>query len=141
MSLRRRTWLDHHDLRSYFEPNEIRLIEEYRKLGFVVGAKSGPVVLAFHDAVQRIGERVLRVLAAAALLVGGAMAYRKKRLRELFSDPGSAGMLLFLALYSSALALSVATSVYDRYTLVNLVVLCLLAARVVTLGFGSEARS
>jgi hypothetical protein len=77
------------------------------------------------------------------LLASAAIAYRRGRLRELLLDAGNLGMLLFLTAYSLALSLSAVPSVYDRYTLVNLLVLCLLAARVsaMTLGRAAMAKS
>jgi hypothetical protein len=141
LDLRKRSWLGHYDQRSYFEPNEIRLIGEYKKLGFDVGARSGPAILAYNDLVRRIGEGLLRLLSVAALILGMAIAYRRKHLRDLLLDPGNLGMLLFLILYSLALCISAVLTIYDRYTLVNLLVLCLLAARVGAMTFGREAKT
>jgi hypothetical protein len=143
LALRKWSWVAHSDERSYLQPHEVQLLDEYTKLGFPVGARSGSVLLLSSDVVGKVGEWVLRILSGALLLASAAIAYRRGRLRELLLDAGNLGMLLFLTAYSLALSLSAVPSVYDRYTLVNLLVLCLLAARVsaMTLGRAAMAKS
>jgi hypothetical protein len=121
-------WLEHYDGLSYFAPYELKLLEIYKKNGFQIAAKERPFIFALNEFSVSTGESVLRAAALGVLVWCMISGYRKRRLREHVSDPTNIGLVLFLGVYAFLVALS-APFLYDRYTLVDLVVLCILAAR------------
>jgi len=139
LNLRRDSWLAHYDDRSYFEPNELRLRMEYSKRGIEVVQKP-PLIFRLNEW-SWIAGVLLRVLAFGALGACAIIAGRHRMLRELVSDPSVIGIAAFLASYSLVVAVSAPLYVYDRYTIVNLLLACILAARVAALTLDGKRAS
>jgi len=122
-------WSAHYDKLGSFSPYELTLLEEYKRNGFQVADKEMPLSFALNEFSVGAGELVVRAAALGILGLCIILGSRRGILRELAQDPVNIGMTLFLIVYSYLVALST-PFVYDRYTLVNLVILCILAARI-----------
>jgi hypothetical protein len=121
-------WLTHYDELSYFSPAEVRLLGLYNNNGFPIKEKERPLSFVFNEFSSNWGEKLLRIAALCVLGFCVILAFRRGRLEELAHDPANIGIAMFLVVYSYLVGLS-APFLYDRYTYVNLVILCLFAAR------------
>jgi hypothetical protein len=129
LGYRKDMWLRHFNRLSYFAPYELTLLDIYGKSGFQVDELEVPPVFALNDFSVKKGERMLRIAALGTLLCCLIFGYRRGNLREYVTDPTNIAIVLFLGIYAFLVALS-GPFLYDRYTLVNLLILCILAARI-----------
>ena len=135
---RQNLWLAHYNSLSYLTPYELTLLEEYKKDGFQVAEKERPLSFVLNEFSVSAGEPLVRAAALGGLGWCLMLGARRGRLRELAHDPVNIGIALFLIVYSYLVGLS-APFIYDRYTYVNLVVLCILAARIAAMMLSSKA--
>jgi hypothetical protein len=135
---RQDSWLAHYDALSYFSPYELILLEGYGKNGFRVQEKERPLTFVLNEFSASTGEPLVRAVAAGILGLCVIAGFIKGRLGELARDPINIGMSLLLFVYAYLVGLS-APFLYDRYTYVNLIVFCILAARIAAMTFGAKA--
>ena len=136
LSMRRQLWREHFDERSYFTDYEVKLLPEYRKIGFEI-AQNQPLIFTLNMLTREGGEWVIRFAAIGLIALYAAIAFRRRTLRALLQDPVNIGLILFLATYSACVVVSIPV-VYDRYAYVNLVVLCLFASRWASMAQGRD---
>jgi hypothetical protein len=133
-------WLAHYNGLSYFSPYELTLLEEYRKNGFQIMEKERPLSFILNEFSVTTGEPLVRAAALGLLGLCVILGYRKGKLGELAHDPVNVGIALLLIVYSYLVGLS-APFLYDRYTFVNLVVLCIFASRIAAMTLPAKAVS
>ena len=136
---RQDSWLAHYDALSYFSPYELILVEGYEKNGFRVQEKERPLSFVLNEFSAGTGEPLVRAAAVGMLGLCVIAGFIKGRLGELARDPINIGISLFLFVYAYLVGLS-APFLYDRYTYVNLIVFCILAARIAAMTLGAKAR-
>jgi hypothetical protein len=122
-------WRAHYDQRSYFEPVELEWLPKLRRDGFEISAPGPSPLFALSRFSTRAGESIIRWAAMSLLALSLAVAQRRGVLAEVGRDPVNIVIALFLIAYSGLVSL-LGPFVYDRYTYVNLLCLCILAARV-----------
>jgi len=127
LQMRQQSWVNHFDQRSYFEEYEIKLLEEHKRRGFVI-TQTQPLIFTLNALSVRWGEKVIRSAALGMLGFWLVVAYRRGVLLTVLQDHVIISLFLFLTLYSFSLAASIPV-LYDRYTFVNLMLLCLLDSR------------
>jgi len=133
LQLREISWRTNYDIRSYFEPYEITLQPQYRNNGFNI--VQGPSMLFLVNYLFLMGGQALvSLIALCGLVLGAIFAYRRTRLLDCIMDPVNVALTLFLVVYSLLVSVSVPL-ILDRYTFINLLLLCILTVRVARKAF------
>jgi hypothetical protein len=138
LRMRELAWQTHYDQRSYFEPVEIEWLPKLRRNGFEIPVPGPSPLFALSRFSTRTGESMIRWSAMGLLALSLAVAKRRGVLAEVGRDPVNIGIVLFLVVYSGLVSL-LGPFVYDRYTYVNLLSLCILAARVAAQTIGTTS--
>jgi hypothetical protein len=134
--MRELAWRTHYDQRSYFEPVEIQWLPRLREFGFEIPAPGPSPLFALSNFSARAGESMIRWAAVGLLALSVTVGRRRGVLSEVGRDPVNLVIVAFLLAYSGLVAL-LGPFVYDRYTYVNLLCLCILAARVAAQTIGA----
>ena len=138
LRMRELAWRTHYDQRSYFEPVEIQWLPRLRGDGFEIPAPGPSPLFALAGFSTRAGESMIRWAAFGLLVLSLAVGRRRGLLSQVGRDPANIAIVSFLVAYSGLVSL-LGPFVYDRYTYVNLLCLCILAARVAAQTIGTTA--
>ncbi|HEY1341289.1 MAG TPA: hypothetical protein VGF59_27455 [Bryobacteraceae bacterium] len=132
LSDRRRLWRTQYNEGAYFTDNERKLLAIHRSRGMNID-QAEPLIFPLNAAAAAGGEAVIRFVAIATLVICLTLSWRRQSL-GILKDETAVAIGLFLLIYSASIAVSVPV-VYDRYVYVNLLLLCILAARLAALTF------
>ena len=128
----------HYDQRSYFEPVEVEWLPRLRGNGFEIPAPGPSPLFALNGFSARAGESMIRWAAIGLLALSLAVGRRRGVLSVVGRDAANIAIVAFLVAYSGLISL-LGPFVYDRYTYVNLLCLCILAARLAAQTVGTTS--